>query len=585
LRANRLLSYASLKASQVSTNLLLLQNSVQFVSSRIVIQQALANYNENNDNSEENFATATIDMLSAIGGPASGGAFGIDLLLQSQIFPRTNTGPAGYSSLINTTNPNVLGKIRLPFDHPNGSAVYLGDQDLGYPSELYPTFTYYDIETENNEKVAVANFNGLELSPIRQKALLLGPMVINSTYSILSITIPIINNTSSLDVVGWLTVVMDAQIVTNVQNVPEGLGLTGEMLIVRPTNVTNRFPADVTLDDGPVNLTKAEDEPVKFILPLIANDTSRHRDRVYGTSNPPFNISQYPIIIKAVTTMTGDTNNGGSELKTINENGLKVSTGFALVAAELVDWIVLVELSRKEVWQPIHNLRTILVVCVFATAACMMIIAWPLAHIASKPIRELRSATLKSVMPPGYDGSDESSTHDFSDDDNDDADNSPDMVMAKKEGFIRSLLSKRRLASRRRITQTSEDVRRRKFKIPGKVKIRKHFVNDELTELTTIFNEMTDELMMQYERLEERVQQRTAELELSKKAAEAANESKTLFIANISHELKTPLNGILGMCAVCMQEDDPIRLKRSLSIIYKSGDLLLNLLTDLLTFR
>jgi osomolarity two-component system, sensor histidine kinase SLN1 len=97
-------------------------------------------------------------------------------------------------------------------------------------------------------------------------------------------------------------------------------------------------------------------------------------------------------------------------------------------------------------------------------------------------------------------------------------------------------------------------------------------------------NEMSDELMMQYERLEERVQQRTAELELSKKAAEAANESKTLFIANISHELKTPLNGILGMCAVCMQEDDPVRLKRSLGIIYKSGDLLLNLLTDLLTF-
>ena len=90
--------------------------------------------------------------------------------------------------------------------------------------------------------------------------------------------------------------------------------------------------------------------------------------------------------------------------------------------------------------------------------------------------------------------------------------------------------------------------------------------------------------MMQYTKLEERVQQRTAELEQSKKAAEAANESKTLFIANISHELKTPLNGILGMCAVCMQEDDPVRLKRSLGIIYKSGDLLLNLLTDLLTF-
>lgn len=102
--------------------------------------------------------------------------------------------------------------------------------------------------------------------------------------------------------------------------------------------------------------------------------------------------------------------------------------------------------------------------------------------------------------------------------------------------------------------------------------------------LTTTFNEMTDELMLQYSSLEEKVAERTRELEISKKAAEAANESKTLFIANISHELKTPLNGILGMCAVCMGEDDLPRIKRSLQVVYKSGDLLLHLLNDLLTF-
>lgn len=95
---------------------------------------------------------------------------------------------------------------------------------------------------------------------------------------------------------------------------------------------------------------------------------------------------------------------------------------------------------------------------------------------------------------------------------------------------------------------------------------------------------MSDELMLQYQSLEQKVAVRTHELELSKKAAEAANESKTLFIANISHELKTPLNGILGMCAVCMGEDDLPRIKRSLQVVYKSGDLLLHLLNDLLTF-
>lgn len=95
---------------------------------------------------------------------------------------------------------------------------------------------------------------------------------------------------------------------------------------------------------------------------------------------------------------------------------------------------------------------------------------------------------------------------------------------------------------------------------------------------------MSDELMLQYSSLEERVAQRTEELEVAKKAAEAANESKTLFIANISHELKTPLNGILGMCSICMSETDLDKIKRSLQIVYKSGDLLLHLLNDLLLF-
>lgn len=40
----------------------------------------------------------------------------------------------------------------------------------------------------------------------------------------------------------------------------------------------------------------------------------------------------------------------------------------------------------------------------------------------------------------------------------------------------------------------------------------------------------------------------------------------------------------LGMCAVCMQEDDISKIKQALNIIYQSGDLLHNLLTDLLTF-
>lgn len=38
------------------------------------------------------------------------------------------------------------------------------------------------------------------------------------------------------------------------------------------------------------------------------------------------------------------------------------------------------------------------------------------------------------------------------------------------------------------------------------------------------------------------------------------------------------------MCAVCMGEEDLARIKKSLQVVYQSGDLLLHLLNDLLTF-
>jgi signal transduction histidine kinase/CheY-like chemotaxis protein len=121
------------------------------------------------------------------------------------------------------------------------------------------------------------------------------------------------------------------------------------------------------------------------------------------------------------------------------------------------------------------------------------------------------------------------------------------------------------------------------FKIPDRVVTRK-WIKDELTDLTETFNGMTDELRRQYAFLEERVAQRTKEIERARIVAESANEAKSLFIANITHELRTPLNGILGMTSVSMEERDPQKLRESLQIIFKSGELLLHLLTDLLSF-
>jgi osomolarity two-component system, sensor histidine kinase SLN1 len=81
------------------------------------------------------------------------------------------------------------------------------------------------------------------------------------------------------------------------------------------------------------------------------------------------------------------------------------------------------------------------------------------------------------------------------------------------------------------------------------------------------------------------VEQRTAELEESKQVAEAANKMKTLFVANISHELKTPLNGIIGTAQTAQAETNISSLKRDMRTIYMQGEILQRLIEDVLSFR
>lgn len=74
---------------------------------------------------------------------------------------------------------------------------------------------------------------------------------------------------------------------------------------------------------------------------------------------------------------------------------------------------------------------------------------------------------------------------------------------------------------------------------------------------------------------EQRLQQATA-------AAEAANRAKTTFLANLSHELRSPLNGILGMTQILAGEDLPGLHKDRLQVIAASADDLLRLINQLL---
>ncbi len=93
----------------------------------------------------------------------------------------------------------------------------------------------------------------------------------------------------------------------------------------------------------------------------------------------------------------------------------------------------------------------------------------------------------------------------------------------------------------------------------------------------------TEALKHHQQKLEQTVEERTAELRQAMNAAEAASTAKSEFLANMSHELRTPLNAILGY-AHLFQRDDALSddRKERAGIIRQSGEHLLMLINDIL---
>ncbi|MFM2312430.1 MAG: hypothetical protein RLZZ04_1706 [Cyanobacteriota bacterium] len=128
----------------------------------------------------------------------------------------------------------------------------------------------------------------------------------------------------------------------------------------------------------------------------------------------------------------------------------------------------------------------------------------------------------------------------------------------------------------------------------------------EIALLSASFNKMAQKLKSQFnflenvnKELEQRVQQRTIELQAAKEAAEIANQTKDKILANISQELRTPLKGILGYSRISQRSISQIKLGEidnfdwkeikysqlsNLKIIEQSSNHVSSLVNDILDF-
>jgi signal transduction histidine kinase/streptogramin lyase len=113
--------------------------------------------------------------------------------------------------------------------------------------------------------------------------------------------------------------------------------------------------------------------------------------------------------------------------------------------------------------------------------------------------------------------------------------------------------------------------------------VKLSFAYDQLAERQAEIAFQNLELAKHRDQLEFLVEERTAELKLSKEKAEESDKLKSAFMANMSHEIRTPMNAIIGFSNLLKTEDlTPEKKQRYLDIIINNSESLLLIINDIL---
>src|SRR5688572_15363220 len=108
------------------------------------------------------------------------------------------------------------------------------------------------------------------------------------------------------------------------------------------------------------------------------------------------------------------------------------------------------------------------------------------------------------------------------------------------------------------------------------------FLGDSFNGMIAALRATQEELLKNKELLEERIRQRTEELEIAMRKALAASHAKSEFLANMSHELRTPMNGVLGMINIVLETKLDSEQRDHLETAHRCAYSLLTVLNDVL---
>lgn len=524
LQADRLEVVSQLKATQVKQSIQYIYYQVYWLSQRYSITSLLSLYRAgNNSDSVFSAAQTTLDLfLSSSDMFASARLYGLDLLVVSN-------------------SSNVLINVTKPIE----DALYPLGRNMSVPSLIALSNSSYAAST------------GFITGPIPDA---------NYTY-FFGITMPVYANSSIILeeplVTGYLTVISNAQTIQNSLLYLTGSAVDNDnykVIAIKAIYTNNSVAGNANYLTGFELLFPVENSkviPNQFYDIDSSPSVRRALERGQGTST-------------AIQTMFG----------------VSVAVGFTRIQIDAVTfWSVLIQQNRSLFLAPVRKLTNIMIGVVIGIGVFMCLLTFPLAVWFVNPITKLKEATEAITR------SKKEKEHAANSGNNSLGGPGGVMLFSRAASALSNIddteLQNRNSGKRNSVNTASSGsstIYSTGIRLPGKIPQSKKLFKDELTELSDAFNIMTEELEKQYTHLEDRVKLRTKELEASKIEAEAANEAKTVFIANISHELRTPLNGILGMTSIAMDETDHLQIQDSLKLIHRSGELLLHILTELLTY-